>query len=61
MPFGVAMEVLQVKAVQLSRFGMKAAPMLVPVALAGGWFVYPALTDAFKRNPFGIMGDDAEE
>ena len=51
------LNILQARLQPLVQFGIKLLPMGVPVALGAGWFVYPALTDNFKKNPFGIRGE----
>ena len=48
--------------VKMVRNVVRGAPKFsfwAPVAGAAGlWLVYPALTEKFKGNPFGMFGDD---
>ena len=55
------LNLLQARVQPLVQFGFKLLPMAVPLALGGGWFIYPALTENFKKNPFGIYGDLEDE
>ena len=51
------LNLLQARVQPLVQFGFKLLPMAVPVGMGAGWFLYPALTEGFKKNPFGIYGE----
>ena len=50
-----------VKMAQSAAKGLPKFALWAPVLGAAGlWLVYPALTEKFKGNPFGLFGEDED-
>jgi len=57
MPFFGTMRLMALEGDKAISAAPRFAGWAVAGAVGGGWFIWPALTPAFFRNPFGIYGE----